>query len=197
VKRAISAAAALVALATLLSGCASDPLAEQYANGTTKNYISGEGTISEIKPADRGEPIAFEGETDAGDTVSSADFAGEVLVLNFWYAGCPPCRVEAPDLEKVHHAFAGDKVAFLGVNVRDQAAQSLSFAKTLGVTYPSVMDADEGNLLLAFSGTVAPNAVPTTLIIDKQGRVAARILGGIEGTSNLTTLITDSLAEDG
>ncbi|MCU1542445.1 MAG: alkyl hydroperoxide reductase [Microbacteriaceae bacterium] len=196
-KRALSAAAALVALATLLSGCASDPLAEQYADGTTKNYISGEGTISEIKPADRGEPIAFEGETDAGDTVTSADFAGEVLVLNFWYAGCPPCRVEAPDLEKVNQSFAGDKVSFLGVNVRDQAAQSLSFAKTLGVTYPSVMDADEGNLLLAFSGTVAPNAVPTTLVIDKEGRVAARILGGIEGTSNLTTLITDALAEDG
>jgi hypothetical protein len=59
------------------------------------------------------------------------------------------------------------------------------------------MDADEGNLLLAFSGTVAPNAVPTTLIIDKQGRVAARVLGAIEGTSTLTTLIEDALAEDG
>jgi thiol-disulfide isomerase/thioredoxin len=197
VKRALSAAAAVVALATLLTGCTNDPLAEQYANGTTKNYISGAGTISEIKPADRGEPVVFEGETDAGDTVSSGDYAGDVLVLNFWYAGCPPCRVEAPDLEKVHESFADDSVSFLGVNVRDQAAQSLSFAKTLGVTYPSVMDADDGNLLLAFSGTVAPNAVPTTLVIDKQGRVAARILGGIEGTSNLTTLITDTLAEDG
>jgi thiol-disulfide isomerase/thioredoxin len=197
VKRVLSVAATIVAVTALLAGCASDPLAEQYANGTTKNYISGEGTISEIEPADRGEPVVFEGETDAGDTVSSADFAGDVLVLNFWYAGCPPCRVEAPDLEAVNQAFANDRVSFLGVNVRDQAAQSLSFAKTLGVTYPSVMDADEGNLLLAFSGTVAPNAVPTTLIIDKQGRVAARILGAIEGTSNLTTLIRDALAEDG
>jgi peroxiredoxin len=197
VKRVLPVTTAFVVLATLLAGCSSDPLAEQYAEGTTKNYISGEGTISEIVAADRGEPVVFEGETDTGDTVSSADYAGEVLVLNFWYAGCPPCRVEAPDLEEVHQSFANDGVSFLGVNVRDQAAQSLSFAKTLGVTYPSVMDADEGDMLLAFSGTVAPNAVPTTLVIDKQGRVAARILGAIEGTSNLTTLVKDALAEDG
>jgi thiol-disulfide isomerase/thioredoxin len=197
VRRALCAAVAFVAVASLLAGCSSDPLAEQYAKGTTKNYISGEGTVSEVKLADRGQPVVFEGATDTGDTVSSADYAGEVLVLNFWYAGCPPCRVEAPTLEKVSQSFGNDTVSFLGVNVRDQAAQSLSFAKTLGVTYPSVMDADEGNLLLAFSGTVAPNAVPTTLVIDKKGRVAARILGAIDGTSTLTTLIHDALAEDG
>ncbi|GAB3605147.1 TlpA disulfide reductase family protein [Conyzicola nivalis] len=194
-KRAfLSAAAAAVAL-TLLAGCASDPLAEQYSAGTTKNYISGEGTISEYKVADRGEPVAFQGETDSGEPVSSDDYAGKVLVLNFWYAGCPPCRVEAPELEEVNQAFAGQDVAFLGVNVRDQAAQSLSFAETLGVTYPSVMDADNGNLLLAFAGKVAPNAVPTTLVIDKQGRVAARFLGAIDGPSSLRTIINDTLAE--
>ncbi|WP_411701436.1 TlpA family protein disulfide reductase [Conyzicola sp.] len=189
-----SAAAAAVAL-TLLAGCASDPLAEQYSAGTTKNYISGEGTISEYKVADRGEPVVFEGETDSGEPVSSADYAGQVLVLNFWYAGCPPCRVEAPELEEVNQAFAGQDVAFLGVNVRDQAAQSLSFAQTLGVTYPSVMDADDGNLLLAFAGKVAPNAVPTTLVIDREGRVAARFLGAIDGPSSLRTIINDTLAE--
>lgn len=196
-KRVLLSAAAAVAALTLLAGCSSDPLADQYSAGTTKNYISGEGTVSEIAPADREAPVSFTGETDSGETVSSDDYAGEVLVLNFWYAGCPPCRVEAPDLEKLNASFAGEGVSFLGVNVRDQAAQSLSFAEEFGITYPSVMDADDGNLLLAFSGTVAPNAVPTTLVIDKEGRVASRILGGIEGTSNLRTLINDTLAEDG
>jgi thiol-disulfide isomerase/thioredoxin len=195
VKRAFLSAAAAVAALTLLAGCSSDPLADQYSAGTTKNYISGEGTISEIKAADRGEPISFASVTDSGDDVSSDDYAGKVLVLNFWYAGCPPCRVEAPELEEVNQAFQGQDVAFLGVNVRDQAAQSLSFAETLGVTYPSVMDADNGNLLLAFAGTVAPNAVPTTLVIDKQGRVAARFLGAIDGPSSLRTIINDTLAE--
>jgi len=197
VKRAILSAAAAVAALTLLAGCTTDPLAEQYSAGTTKNYISGEGTISEIKPADRGDAVTFSGETDSGVEVSSADYAGKVLVLNFWYAGCPPCRVEAPQLEEVSQSFSGEDVAFLGVNVRDQAAQSLSFAETLGVTYPSVMDADDGNLLLAFAGTVAPNAVPTTLVIDRQGRVAARFLGAIDGASSLTTIVNDTLAEDG
>jgi peroxiredoxin len=197
VKRVLLSAAAAVAALTLLAGCTNDPLAEQYSAGTTKNYISGEGTISEIAAADREEPVSFAGVTDSGEEVSSDDYAGDVLVLNFWYAGCPPCRVEAPDLEKLNASFAGEGVSFLGVNVRDQAAQSLSFAEEFGITYPSVMDADDGNLLLAFSGTVAPNAVPTTLVIDKEGRVAARILGGIEGTSNLRTLINDALAEDG
>ena len=196
-KRAFLSAAAAVAALTLLAGCTNDPLAEQYSAGTTKNYISGEGTISEIAPADREAPVSFAGVTDSGEEVGSDDYAGEVLVLNFWYAGCPPCRVEAPDLEKLNASFAGEGVSFLGVNVRDQAAQSLSFAEEFGITYPSVMDSDDGNLLLAFSGTVAPNAVPTTLVIDKEGRVAARILGGIEGTSNLRTLINDALAEDG
>jgi thiol-disulfide isomerase/thioredoxin len=195
VKRAfLSAATAAVAL-TLLAGCTTDPLAEQYSAGTTKNYISGEGTISEYKAADRGEPVSFEGETDSGEPVSSEDYAGKVLVLNFWYAGCPPCRVEAPELEEVNQAFAGQDVAFLGVNVRDQAAQSLSFAETLGVTYPSVIDADNGNVLLAFAGKVAPNAVPTTLVIDQEGRVAARFLGAIDGPASLRTIINDTLAE--
>jgi peroxiredoxin len=197
VKRALSLTAAAVAAVTLLAGCASDPLADQYASGTTKNYISGQGTINEIAVDDRAAPVEFEGDTDAGTTVSSADFAGDVLVLNFWYAGCPPCRVEAPDLEEISQTFAADGVKFLGVNVRDQTATSLSFASEFGITYPSVMDADDGNMLLAFAGTVAPSAVPTTLVIDRQGRVAARILGGIEGTSNLSTLIKDAIAEEG
>jgi peroxiredoxin len=197
VKRALSLAAAAVAVVTVLTGCASDPLADQYASGTTKNYISGQGTINEIPLADRADPVDFEGDTDAGETVGSADYAGDVLVLNFWYAGCPPCRVEAPDLQELSQTFAADGVQFLGVNVRDQTATSLSFATEFGITYPSVMDADDGNMLLAFAGTVAPSAVPTTLVIDRQGRVAARILGGIEGTSNLSTLIKDALAEEG
>jgi peroxiredoxin len=197
VKRALFVTAAAVAAVTLLAGCSSDPLAEQYANGTTKNYISGEGTVTEIKAADREDAVAFEGQTDAGTDVASDDYAGQILVLNFWYAGCPPCRVEAPELEEAYASFADESVSFLGVNVRDQIPQSLAFADELGVTYPSVMDADNGNMLLAFSGTVAPNAVPTTLVIDKQGRVAARFLGAIGAASSLETIVSELLAEDG
>lgn len=179
----------------VLAGCAADPLAAQYQNGTNQNYISGDGSLTVIAEADRGEPIEFQGETDAGEPVSSADYAGEVLVLNFWYAACPPCRLEAPDLEALSQHFAGEGASFLGVNVRDQAANSRNFAEEWGISYPSVIDANDGNLLYAFAGTVAPNAVPTTLVIDAQGRVAARFLGLIEEPSTLKAIITDTIAE--
>jgi len=194
VRRPLAAAAALLVVIAL-AGCASDPLAEQYASGSTKNYISGDGSLTTIVPAEREDPVVFEGVTADGDKVSSDDYAGEVLVLNFWYAACPPCRVEAPDLEKLHLSLEGDGASFLGVNVRDQAGTALTFETETGVTYPSVIDANDGNMLFAFAGTVAPNAVPTTLVIDKQGRVAARILGQVTSPSALDTIIRDTIAE--
>jgi len=188
---------AIVAVTLMLAGCtAADPLAEDYRNGTQKNYISGDGTITEVPLAERGPSIDFEGVTDRGDAVTSDDYRGEVLVLNFWYGACPPCRVEAPELEELNQQFEGKGVSFLGVNVRDQAETSATHAAEFGVTYPSVVDVNDGNMLLAFSGTVAPNAVPTTLVIDRQGRVTARILGLLEASSILETLIDDALAED-
>jgi thiol-disulfide isomerase/thioredoxin len=182
-------------LVLVLAGCSADPLADQYQSGTNQNYISGDGTLTLIAPADRGDPIEYSSETDAGEPVSSSDFAGEVVVINFWYAACPPCRVEAPDLEALHQAFDGEGAAFLGVNVRDQAAPAAGFEKEFGITYPSVIDTNDGTMLLAFAGTVAPNAVPTTLVIDKQGRVAARFLGLIEEPTTLKTIIAETIAE--
>ena len=186
---------AAVALVAALAGCTADPLAEQYASGSTQNYISGDGSVTTITAENRGDPVEFEGVTAEGDAVSSADYEGQVVVLNFWYAACPPCRVEAPDLEKLHLSLEGDGASFLGVNVRDQADTARTFETETGVTYPSVIDANDGNLLLAFAGTVAPNAVPTTLVIDKQGRVAARFLGQVESPSALDTIIRDTIAE--
>ena len=190
-KSLIAAALALLVLA----GCSADPLAEQYENGTNQNYISGDGTLTVIAIEDRGDPIVFEGETDAGDPISSADYEGEVVVVNFWYAACPPCRVEAPDLESLHQEFDGAGASFLGVNVRDQAATAAGFEKEFGISYPSVIDANEGNMLLAFAGSVAPNAVPTTLVLDSEGRVAARFLGLIDEPSILRTIIRETIAE--
>ena len=193
-RRALAAAAAALIIASL-AGCTADPLAEQYRSGSTQNYISGDGSVTTITAENRGDPVEFEGVTAEGDAVSSADYEGQVVVLNFWYAACPPCRVEAPDLEKLHVSLEDESVSFLGVNVRDQADTARTFETETGVTYPSVIDANDGNLLLAFAGTVAPNAVPTTLVIDKQGRVAARFLGQVESPSALDTIIRDTIAE--
>lgn len=199
--RPVRRAAVALALASVsvlgLAACSNDPLAEQYRAGSGKNYIAGDGTISEFDEASRGEPVAFSGETADGDEFDSAGTAGKVTVVNFWYAGCAPCRVEAPILEEVyqHYGEGAEQVAFVGVNVRDQAGNATAFEETYGVGYPSILDVDEGDVQLAFAGDVPPAAVPTTLVLDKQGRVAARVLGQLEDASILKGLV-DRLLEE-
>lgn len=190
---AVLATAALLASLSL-TGCSSDPLAEQYREGSGKNYIAGDGSVTEIQPENRGEVIEFSGTTETGATVSSADYLGNVLVVNFWYAGCAPCRAEAPDLEEVYTSTHPAGTNFLGVNVRDQAATVTTFMTSFGVTYPSVIDQD-GAVQLAFASDVPPNAVPTTLVLDSEGRVAARILGQLADPSILETIIADVSSE--
>lgn len=193
--RARGAAGALaVVVALALSGCAADPLAEQYRAGSGKNYIAGDGSVTEIAPENRGEPIDFTGTTLTGATIDSTGMRGKPVVVNFWYAGCAPCRTEAPDLEAVHQSESRSGVAFVGVNVRDSAATAAAFNDSFGVTYPSVTDQD-GRVQLAFASKVPPNAVPTTLVLDARGRVAARILGALADRSILTSIIDTVAAE--
>ena len=87
--------------ASLLTGCAADDsLAQQYRDGNEKGYIAGDFQVVEIPEPERGDPVVFEGVTETGDTVTSDDYRGWVLVVNFWYAACGPCIVEAPLLEE-------------------------------------------------------------------------------------------------
>ena len=189
--------ATTVALALTLGACAgsSDDLAAQYREGTGQNYISGDGALTILAPDSRATPVEFSGETDTGGTFSSADYAGQVMVVNFWYAGCPPCRLEAADLEAVYQEFADQGVVFVGVNIMDQAPTALTFAKEFGVTYPSVLDVNDGAVRLAFSGQIAPNAVPTTLVLDKDARVAGRISGLLSDREVLVGMIESVLEE--
>jgi thiol-disulfide isomerase/thioredoxin len=185
--------AALVAAALLLSGCsANDPLAEQYQSGSGQGYVSGDG-LEEIRPGDRDAPVAFEGESIEGETVGSAELAGSVTVVNFWYAACPPCRLEAPILAQLSEEY--DDVAFVGVNTRDYADQARIFEQEYGIGYPSILDVDSASVQLAFAGEVPPNAVPTTLVLDREGRVAARISGVIEDDGILAAMLDTVLAE--
>lgn len=176
-----------------LAGCANDPLAQQYADGSGQGYISGNGAYTEIKPNAREAAVTFTGTSESGKTISSSDFSGKVYVVNFWYASCPPCRSEAPDLKALSATYAN--VPFLGVNIFDSADVAATFATKFGITYPSIIDADKGSVQLAFAGAVAPNAVPTTLVIDRSGRVAARISGLIRDKSILAGMIDTVVAE--
>ena len=189
VRRIIGIGVVVVALA----GCSADPLAEQYGGGGETGYVSGDGAYLELPPEQRDGPVQFEGTDEFGDEVTSEQFADTVTVVNFWYAGCPPCRLEAPDLAAVANDY-GD-VAFLGVNTLDGADVALRFAEDNDIPYRSVLDASTASVQLAFAGTVAPNAVPTTLILDREGRVAGRISGLIADRSILESMIDRVLAE--
>lgn len=196
-RRVASAVGAALLIALTLSACTNDDLAKQYASGDGKNYIAGSGVV-EVKPADRGKPVDFSGKTEDGGTFSSAAHRGDVVVVNFWYASCPPCRAEAKDLQTASTSFVSDGVVFIGVNTRDTADTTKSFDTEFGVTYPSILDVDGGAAQLAFSGSMRPNSTPTTFVLDKQGRIAAQISGGINvQPSTLDTLIQTALTENG
>jgi peroxiredoxin len=180
-RRGLLALAALSLPAALvgLSACAAqDPLARARA-GDGRNYASGDGSVTEYAQGQRKPPVAFTGTRYDGTRVRSGDFAGRVTVLNFWFAACAPCRVEAPRLKALHEESAARGVVFYGVNLRDERGTAEAFEQASGIAYPSFDDRD-GSVLLALSGTVPPGAVPTTLVIDRQGRVASRILGELQ-----------------
>ncbi len=181
-------------IALSLAGCASDPLAEQFRSGDSKNYIAGDGTVTEFASEQRPTFLPFSGETESGQMLDSEALAGQVVVMNWWYSACAPCRVEAPDLQALYEEFQDQGVQFVGVNVRDTSETALAFDRKFDISFPSIMDAQTGNVSLAFQGIVSPQAVPTTLVIDKQGKVASRILGRID-PSILRTLIETVVAE--
>ncbi len=169
---------AVVALAgTALAGCtALGSVDDQARAGDDKGYISGNGAVAEVAAADRGDPVAVAGTTTTGEELALADLRGEVVVLNLWYAACGPCRVEAPDLAEIAQASEADGVRFVGINTRDDAAGAQAFERTFDIPYPTIVD-DQGAAVLALRGQLVPNAVPTTLVVDREGRVAARISG--------------------
>lgn len=191
--RAAAGAVALTAMLAL-SGCAADPLAADYLDGGNSNYITGSG-ITEVPATKREAPVDFSGTTADGATLSRSDFAGKVVVVNFWFAACPPCRAEAPELEALSTEYAGKGVAFVGVNTTDSAATATAFARSFGITYPSLLDNTDNKVRLAFAGLISPKAVPTTFVLDAKGRVAARIIGELQAKSILDTIIRDVVKE--
>jgi thiol-disulfide isomerase/thioredoxin len=184
----------LSALVLTSSGCATDSLAEQFREGDNKNYIAGDGTVTEFALGSRPKTADWSGISESGQNLSSDQLAGVITVMNFWYAGCAPCRIEMPELIELQDQFLSDEVQFIGVNVRDTAETALAFARQVNLNFPSVMDAKTGSVVLSFTGVVTPQAVPTTLVIDSDGNVSARVLGRIDKRI-LETLIETVVSE--
>ncbi|WP_122816229.1 TlpA disulfide reductase family protein [Nocardioides pantholopis] len=180
----------LACLLLLLPGCSS-------LGGTNDGgYISGEGRVVQFEPGDRSDPIELAGKTLEGDPIDLAERRGEVVVVNAWWSGCPPCRTEMPMLVEAERELAELDVSFVGVNIRDNSpANGLAFQRQFGVDYPSIYAVD-GQALLAFSGVTNLRTIPTTLVLDREGRVAALVNGDIPSKLTLVDVVEEVAAED-
>lgn len=189
------AAAAVCAAAFVLTGCGgteSGGVAEQA--GSQQGYVSGTGVVTQIPESERAKPLDLEFTQLDGKKTSLADMRkdGSVTVINLWYAACPPCRKEAPDLEKVAEEYDG-KAKLLGANVRDQEAAAQAFVDNFDVSYPTMLDSN-GDMVGLLSDVLPPRATPSTVVLDSEGRPAARVVGAVEA-STLSGLIDDALKE--
>jgi thiol-disulfide isomerase/thioredoxin len=171
-------ALAAVALLALLAGCSND-----IGSSGDQGYVAGKGLITSLAVADRASPGDVSGTTIDGKPLSLDDYAGKVVVVNVWGSWCAPCRAEAPMLADAARDLAKQDVAFLGIDSRDPSESAAkAFVRRFGIPYPSIYD-QQGRTLLAFRGTLNPNAIPSTVIIDREGRVAASVLGEISRTT--------------
>ncbi len=150
--------------------------------------------MSELAATDRGEPIELAGEGLDGKPLDLAEFRGKPVVINVWWSACPPCRVEQPDLNGAAEEL-GDRVHFVGMNIRDASPdQAKAYVRRFEVTYPSFYSPD-GKALLPFAGTLSPRSIPSTVVLDHQGRIAASIIGRLPSEQTLVSVVETILDE--
>ncbi|WKD37651.1 TlpA family protein disulfide reductase [Streptomyces xanthophaeus] len=184
------AGAALVAAA---AGCVFAAVGTVAADGSRAEAAAGPATAARavvataaeatvIDPADRPAAPALAGDDLDGKPVALDDFRGQVVVLNVWGSWCGPCRAEADDLAHIDRQTRDQGVRFLGINTRDpDRAAALSFVRAHGLGFPSLHD-PAGELLLRFPPALLnPQAIPSTLVIDRRGHIAVSIGGAVTG----------------
>lgn len=173
--------ATLILLAISLTACGNG---SQVAS---KSYVAGNGTVTYIDTKDRKEGPTFSGLTLDGENFELPH--GGIVVINVWASWCAPCRAEAPTLAALAKKYKG--AVFLGVLTRDSEVAARAFQNRFDLPYPTLVD---DSVLLKFRDTLSANAIPSTILIDKKGRVAARISGEIT-VASLSELIEKLHAE--
>ncbi|AWZ03929.1 MULTISPECIES: TlpA disulfide reductase family protein [unclassified Streptomyces] len=196
-RTALLTAAALAGALTLAACDAGGAKSAGSAGSAGGNYVTGSNGISTAAKADRIEAPKLDGETVDGKTLDTTELKGKVVVLNVWGSWCRPCRGEAPYFAQVSKELeaAGQPAAFVGINIRDNTKENAAaFEETYGITYPSLFNPD-GKLLLRFpGGSLNPNAIPSTIILDRDGKIAARMLAAVNA-EKLRSMIDPVLAE--
>jgi len=169
-----AAVAALVGLGT--AGCDGGQIAADVPQSSGQSFVghSYESTFYQVGQRPKAPTVS--GTTVTGQRLNLDTYRGKTIVLNFWGSWCDPCRAEAPALGTLARQLQPDGVRFVGVDIRDEPDAALAFMQNFNVGYPSLNDPND-EIALEFQSTVPPSAIPTTLIIDRSGRIAARIVG--------------------
>ncbi|MEU7038176.1 TlpA disulfide reductase family protein [Streptomyces sp. NPDC046237] len=190
----------LLAVGTLsaalaLSACGSDSNGKSGGGGGT-NFVTNTGGISTVAKGERTAPTKIAGETVDGEKLDIADLKGKVVVLNAWGSWCGPCRAEAPHFAKVANDLKAEGVEFVGLNTRDfNKQQAVTFEEDYEVPYPSLYDPAGKLILNGFpKGTLNLQAIPSTVVLDKDGKIAARALMALD-EKKLRSMIEPLLAE--
>ncbi len=166
-----------VLVAVLLSGCTGGSDAVDVNNGGQFRFVEATPSGELIAADERGAAPEFGGTLLDGAEYDSAELAGEIAVINFWGSWCGPCRVESPEFQEVYDDVRDRGVSFLGINVKDKDQLARAFVESQGITFPSIFD-PRGEVTLAFRD-LPPTAIPSTVLLDRDGRVAAVYLGAV------------------
>jgi thiol-disulfide isomerase/thioredoxin len=191
-----SALVAPVLMATVVlaaTGCEGGDIGGSTPLNSGQSFVGSSYQSTYFKVGTRPKAPAVSGTTVAGAHLSLAAYRGDVVVLNFWGSWCAPCRDEAPTLGSLARQLQARGVRFVGVDIRDQPDSALAFMQTFRVGYPSISDPG-GLIALEFRGTDPPSAIPSTIVIDRSGRIAARIIGAVT-YDGLKALLTPIVAE--
>ena len=188
-RTAIRTAAALAAM-LMLAACAGTRADEQTRSAGQVGYPDVARNLTRVPPDQRTElPIVSGPALGSNQTISTQNFRGKVVVINVWGSWCPPCRKEAPDLQGAS-VQTKDIAQFVGITSKDyDPAPAEAFVRSFKITYPSIYD-PTGKVLLAFAGELPPSAIPSTMIIDRQGRLAVRVLSEVSKIT-LVDMIND------
>ncbi|MBW3084775.1 Thiol-disulfide oxidoreductase ResA [Austwickia sp. TVS 96-490-7B] len=190
------ALSALILASSVLVGCSGDPnsVSELAKNSDGRGDAAGHGAIEQIAPDRRGEPVQLTGPLLDGGSWSSRKEQGKVVVLSVWGSWCGPCQAELPRLQQAwtQLSAAHPDVRFLGIDTGESAATGQAVVQRFGLTYPQLSDPDR-TVPLSLQGKAA--ATPTTLVLDRKGRIAARVSGEVTAESTVVGLVQDVLKE--
>ena len=187
--------ALLALLAVLLvAGCSTGSGAVAVNNGGEFRFVAGTPAGEVIRADQRARAPEFSGTLLGGGSFDSTKLSGQVAVLNFWGSWCAPCRVETPEFSTVAADLADDGVQFLGIDVKETDQQfARAFVERFGISFPSLYD-PRGEVALAFRGYPA-NAIPSTIVLDQKGRVAAVYTGPV--AQDDLRRVLDRVAQEG